>query len=164
MHKYDPASIGRDLREGIAHPIAGGAHDRLRLSTFSLIEWNAIQVELNLRLFRVASILRKLGTIRIRILRLRSRKDEVLAIRAPYRVGVHVVRIVGAGQVLQMRRITLVPGQNAAGCVENLQEPIVFEIGDIEIPHEIFRILAALIIGLIDPRVVDRGDHVPRIG
>ena len=75
-----------------------------------------------------------------------------------------VMRVIGAGQVLQMFGLAAVPGQDAVGGEEDLQEAIVLEIRDVVVLREVDGILSPLIVGLINPWVVDGGDHVLGIG
>ena len=164
LDKDDPAAVGRNLGEGIAHAIAGSAKDWLGAAAFSIIERDTVQIVFDLGFLRIVGEPRRLLPLRIRIPRLSTRKHQVLAVRTPHRIGLHRARIIGAGQVLQTPRCAAVPGQDAASGVKDLKEMVVLEIRDIVITHEILRVLATLIVALVNAGIVDGCNHIPAVG
>ncbi len=137
LHVDDPTAIGRNLGEGIAHSVPGCAGHRLRRPAFAPVEGNAVEVVLNPGFVRIVGEGSQLDAFRIRRSRFGPGKHEILAVRAPDGVGLHVARVIGPRQRLQLARGPAVPGQNATRRIKHLQEAVVLEIGDVVIALEV---------------------------
>ena len=131
LHEDDPASVRRDLREAVAHAVAGGAGDGFGLAAFAVVEGDAVEIVLDRDFRGVVGVGGHFAVGRVRILRLGAREHQVLAVGAPDGVGLHVARVVGAGQRLELARVAVVPDQDAARGIKDLEEAVVREIGDV---------------------------------
>ena len=98
LHEDNPLAVGRDFREIVAQPVLRGADNSLRLAALPIVERDAIEVVMHLSLIGIVGILGGWLAGRKRIFGLGSRKNQVLAVWAPKRAGVDVLRIVGSRQ------------------------------------------------------------------
>ncbi len=130
----------------------GGAGDGLGLAAFAVVEGDAVQIVLNRDFGGVVGVGGHLAVGRVWIFRLRAREHQVFAVGAPDGVGLHVARVVGAGQRLKFAGVAVVPDQDAARGIKDLEEAVVLEIGDVVE-------LTALGAGWFDG-----GDHAAAIG
>src|ERR1035437_9456122 len=110
MYEDDPAAVGRDLREAVAHAVAGGAGDGLGLASSAVVEGDSVQIILNRNFGGVVGVGGHFAAGRVGIFRLRPREHEVLAVGAPDGIGVHVARVVGSGQRLELAGVAVIPG------------------------------------------------------
>ncbi len=145
----DPLAVRRVLREEVAHPVVRGALQRLRRSALPVVERDPVQV--------VAKGLLLHGELRdvllvdqgavllieaLRVVGLRPGEHDLLAVGAPHRVGLHVLRVVGPRQRRKRLRLPIVDDENAFDGKEELRDHEVRD-GDEHRP------------------VLDRADHVP---
>src|SRR5262249_53496717 len=136
----------------VAHAVTGSASDGSGLAAFTPVERNAVKVVLNLHLSGIVGKRRHLAAGRIWILGRGAREDQILSVGTPDRAGLHITRIVGAGQRMNLAGVAVIPGQNSARGIENLQKAIVLEVGHVE------KLAHAATWRL------DGGDHVPAVG
>ena len=117
-----------------------------------MIEGNTVKIVLNRNLRGVVGVGGQLAVGAEWLPGLGAGKDKVLAVRAPDGAGLHKMWIVGAGQRLKLLGLAVIPGQDAARRIEDLQEAIVLEVG-----HVVERRAFA-------SRRPDGGDHIAAIG
>ena len=70
---------------------------------------------------------------RVGLARRGAREDDRLAVGRPGGIAVHVVGVVGAGQAVHGAGRAVVVGEDAARGIEDLQEAVVQEVGDVDL-------------------------------
>ena len=131
LDKDDPAAVRRYFREVVAHAVVRGSGNRLGGATPAVVEGNTVEVVLNGSLVRIVGAERFLLAYGIGIHCLCARKDDVFAVGAPHAVGLHVAGIVGARERLACACGPAVPLQNPSRRIEDLEKPVILEVGDV---------------------------------
>ena len=132
LHVDDPAAVGRNLGKAVAHAVVGSAGDGLGLAAAAGVEGDAVEVVLDRDFVRIAGV--GGGRVARRSWRrgpAARAKTRCLPSGAPDRVGLHVARVVGAGQGFHLPGGAVVPGQDAARGVEDLEEAVILEVRDV---------------------------------
>ena len=117
-----------------------------------MIEGNTVKIVLNRNLRGVVGVGGQLTVGAEWLPGLGAGKDQVLAVRTPDGASLHKTGIVGAGQRLELFGLAVIPGQNSARRIEDLQEAVVLEVG-----HVVERRALA-------SRRPDSGDYIAAIG
>ena len=151
LHKYDPLAVRRDLWKTVAHSILRRTGDRLRRATLAAVKRNAIEVVLDRHLGGIVCVCSHLSIGRVRVFGRRAHKYQVLAVGTPHGACLHQFRIVSAWQRLQLFCFAVIPGQDSARRVEDLQEPVIEEVGHV------------VEIRALRSRRLDRGHHMPAV-
>ena len=86
---------------------------------------------MDLSFVRIVRVGRERRAFGIWILGLGAPEYQVLAVGTPERAQLYVARVRGARQRLQPAARPVVPGQDAAGWIKDLEEAVVFEVRDI---------------------------------
>ena len=107
------------------------ARNRFRPSALASVEGNPIEVVLDRRLVRIVRVSCRRRALGICVLRFRSGEHQILPVRTPHGIRLHVTRIVRARQMLHFARGPVVPHQYAARRIKDLQKPVILEIGDV---------------------------------
>src|ERR1039458_1605248 len=92
--RSDPISpsVRRDLGKVVAHSILRRSHNRLRAAPLAAIEWDPVEIVLNLRFVRIIRVERWPLSFDPRIFRTRSSKENVFAVRTPDSIRLHKLR------------------------------------------------------------------------
>src|SRR5580692_10535165 len=131
LDEDDPAGIGRDLGEVVAHAVVGGPGDGLGRAATAVVEGHAIEIVLDRSFVGIIGAQRFLLAFRIGILCFGAGEYDVFAVGTPHPIGLNVARVFGAGQGLALARGAAVPLQDAARGIEDLEEAIVLEVRDV---------------------------------
>jgi hypothetical protein len=102
------------------------------LTTLPVVEGNAVEVELNLQFVGIVGVERGFLPRRVGILGIGAGKDDVLFVRTPNSIGLHIARIVSAGKWFSEAGGTVVDSENAARRIKNLKEVVVLKIRNVK--------------------------------